>query len=47
MNELLRPFVRAWDYAGSVGGFAGQMFFVVVVVMALIGALTWIGNRRT
>ncbi|MFO0930911.1 MAG: hypothetical protein U0736_28425 [Gemmataceae bacterium] len=46
MNELTRPFVRIWEYAGQVGGFPGQMFFVIVIVMLLILLMTWIGNRR-
>lgn len=46
MNELTRPFVRMWDYAGQVGGYPGQAFFVIVVVMVIILTLTWFGNRR-
>ena len=27
MTELTRPFVRAWEWIGNVGGFPGQVFF--------------------
>jgi hypothetical protein len=29
-----------------VGGFPGQVFFCVAVVMLLILFFTWVGNRR-
>ena len=46
MNELARPFLKAWDYVGNVGGFPGQVFFVIACVMLVIGALTWFNNRK-
>jgi hypothetical protein len=46
MYELTRPFVRAWNWVEQVGGFPGQVFFVVAIVMLIIGALTWFGNRK-
>lgn len=46
MNELTRPFIRMWDYAGQVGGYPGQAFLAIVVVMVIILTLTWFGNRR-
>ena len=46
MNELAQPFVRAWNWIEQVGGFPGQVFFVVAIVMAIIGTLTWLGNRK-
>lgn len=46
MNELARPFVRAWEYAGNVGGYPGQVFFCVAVVMLIVGGLTWFSNRK-
>jgi hypothetical protein len=46
VQELIRPFVRAWEYVGNVGGFPGQLFFVVVVVMVIIGGLTWYSNKK-
>ena len=46
MSELTRPFVRAWEWIGNVGGFPGQIFFVVSVIIIILGALTWFGNRK-
>ena len=46
MSELFRPFVRAWEWMERVGGFPGQIFFVVVVIILIFAALTWFGNRR-
>jgi hypothetical protein len=46
MSELVRPFVRAWEWIGNVGGFPGQVFFVIVVIIIILGAMTWFGNRR-
>ncbi|MFO0876732.1 MAG: hypothetical protein U0840_05110 [Gemmataceae bacterium] len=46
MNELARPLIRAWDYVGNVGGFPGQVFFCVLVIMVVLGGITWIGNRK-
>ena len=46
MNELARPFVRLWEYVDQVGGFPGQVFLVVAVVMLFVGGLTWYTNKR-
>jgi len=46
MSELARPFVRAWEWIGRVGGFPGQVFFVIAVIMLLILFFTWLSNRR-
>jgi hypothetical protein len=46
MNELTEPFVRAWRWVEQVGGFPGQVFFCVTVVIVILGGLTWYGNRR-
>lgn len=46
MEELVRPFQRLWDWVEQVGGFPGQMLFVCVIVMVVIGGLTWYGNKR-
>ena len=46
MYELTQPFVRLWDWVGREGGFAGQVFFCALVVMSIVGALTWFSNRR-
>jgi hypothetical protein len=46
VNELARPFVRLWEWVERVGGFPGQVFFVVAIVMLVIGTLTWINGKR-
>ena len=46
MSELAQPFVRVWNYVEQVGGYPGQMLFVCSVIMAIIGVLTWFGNKR-
>jgi hypothetical protein len=46
MNELARPFVRMWDWAEEVGGFPGQMLFICIIVILVIGGLTWYSNKR-
>ena len=46
MKELTRPFVQLWTWVTENGGFPGQVFFCVVVVMLIVGGLTWFGNRK-
>jgi hypothetical protein len=46
MNELVQPFVDAWNYVERVGGFPGQVFFCIAVIIVVLGGLTWYGNRR-
>lgn len=46
MYALARPFVRLWDYVGNVGGFPGQMFFILAVIMLGIVVCTWVSNRK-
>jgi hypothetical protein len=46
MDELALPFVRLWTWITQVGGFPGQLFFILAVIMAVIGLCTWIGNKR-
>ena len=46
MNELVGPFVRLWEWVDRVGGYPGQLFFVCVVIMLVIGGLTWYSNKR-
>jgi hypothetical protein len=46
MSELVQPFISAWRYVERVGGFPGQVFFCVMVVIVVLGGLTWYGNRR-
>jgi hypothetical protein len=46
VKELTGPFLRVWEYFGKVGGFPGQVFFVVAVVILILGGLTWFANRK-
>jgi hypothetical protein len=46
MNELTRPIIRVWEYAGQSGGLPGQILLVVTVVILILGILNWLGNRH-
>jgi hypothetical protein len=46
MNELARPFVRVWDWVEQVGDFPGQMLFICIIVILVIGGVTWYSNKR-
>jgi hypothetical protein len=46
MQELAHPFIRAWEWVGRVGGFPGQAFAIVAVLMTIIGLLTWLSNKK-
>lgn len=46
MERLTRPFVLLWQWVEETGGYPGQVFFVVLVLMIGIGGLTWYGNKR-
>jgi hypothetical protein len=46
MDLLMRPFVRLWNYVEQTGGYPGQMLFICVVIMLIVGALTWYTNKR-
>ncbi len=46
MDVLFSPFVRLWNWVENVGGFPGQMFFLLALVMLAIGVITWFNNKR-
>jgi hypothetical protein len=46
VDELARPLVRLWDWVDRVGGYPGKALFIGVVVMLIVGGLTWYGNKR-
>ena len=46
MSEIAMPFVRLWNYVDQTGGYPGKMLFICAVIMLVIGALTWYGNKR-
>jgi hypothetical protein len=46
MSELMRPFERLWAWVERVGGFPGQMLFICLIIMLIVGGLTWYSNKR-
>jgi hypothetical protein len=46
VDDLALPFVRLWDWIDRVGGYPGKVFFLSVVVMLIVGGLTWFSNKR-
>jgi hypothetical protein len=46
MDILMSPFVRLWNWVEEVGGFPGQVFFMLALVMLGIAGATWFNNKR-
>jgi hypothetical protein len=46
VDVIARPFIQLWRWVEQVGGFPGQMFFICTVIICILGALTWYGNKR-
>jgi hypothetical protein len=46
MDVLMSPFVQLWNWVERVGGYPGQMFFILLLIMLGIGAATWFSNKR-
>jgi hypothetical protein len=46
MAELMQPLERLWNWIDATGGYPGKMMFVCVIIMLIIGGLTWYSNRR-
>ena len=46
VDELARPFLQLWDWIDRVGGYPGKLFFLCIVIMTVVGVLTWFGNKR-
>ena len=46
MSELMKPLERLWSWVEREGGYPGQVLFVCLVVMAIVGGLTWYSNKR-
>lgn len=46
MDELAKPFVWVWDWVDRVGGYPGKIVFLCIVIMLIIGGLTWYSNKR-
>lgn len=46
MGELMRPFVRAWEWVDYNWGFPGKVLAIVIIVIGIFGLITWVGNRK-
>jgi hypothetical protein len=46
VDQLVQPLERLWAWVDQVGGFPGKVFFVCVIIMIIIGGLTWYSNKR-
>lgn len=46
LDVLMRPVERLWKWIEQVGGYPGQLLFCCVVVMCVVGGLTWYSNKR-
>jgi hypothetical protein len=46
MDVLFSPFVRLWTWIERTGGFPGQVFFCVTLVMLVVGLCTWLANKK-
>jgi hypothetical protein len=46
MEPIYRPFVRLWEWVEKTGGYPGQVLFVCVCVVGILGLLTWVSNKR-
>lgn len=46
MSDIARPFLRLWNYIENVGGFPGQILFIVSIIMLIVGFFTWFGNKK-
>ena len=46
MEVFTNPFVRLWNWVERTGGFPGQVMFVVVVLMLVLGFLSWFANKN-
>ena len=44
MNVLTSPFVRLWSWVDQTGGFPGKVIFVIIVIMTILGVITWVGG---
>jgi hypothetical protein len=46
VDVITRPFVKLWNWVEQTGGFPGQVFFCCALIIAILGVLTWYGNKR-
>jgi len=41
----MRPFVRFWGHIETHYGFAGQVFFSLLIILLVLGVIWFVGNR--
>ena len=46
MNEIMWPFKRAWEWVDRTGGYPGQLMVAGLLIMLVVGGITWYSNRR-
>ncbi len=46
MADLLRPFEMLWAWIDRTGGYPGKFMFAGLVVLLIMGGITWYTNRR-
>jgi hypothetical protein len=46
MEVLTSPFVKLWNWVDHTGGFPGKVIFVIIVIMLILGVVTWVGNKN-
>jgi hypothetical protein len=46
MAELLRPIQPMWDWIDRTGGYPGKMMVAGLVVMLVVGGISWYSNRH-
>jgi hypothetical protein len=46
MAELMQPFERLWAWVDKTGGYPGKIMFVCIIIMMIVGGLTWYSNRK-
>jgi hypothetical protein len=46
MADLVRPFECLWEWIDRTGGYPGKLMFAGMIVMLMIGVLSWYSGRR-
>jgi hypothetical protein len=46
MAEIMKPFELLWDWVDRTGGYPGKVLFGLLVVMLILGLLTWFTNKK-
>ncbi len=45
MEKLLQPVTRLWGYIETHYGFIGQIFFILLTILLILGVIYFVGNR--